>query len=177
EIFRTAVALTSVCFGILAIGIWLAPDSVARALGVISVRAAGTAMLRSDFGGLFAGLAVLCAAAAWTRSRTWILAATAMLTAIITGRTLGWAADGPGGDALEMAVEAGLAALLVAYARTLETPPAAAAARHGRTWRYVSVAALAVVVTGVATLLSPPVAERLFAAAAQKQASLNTGPL
>jgi ribonuclease Z len=174
-VMRTAVSLAGASFGGFAIGIWLAPDTAAKFVGVTSLGAAGTAMLRSDFGGLFAGMAVLCAAAAWTRSRTWIGAAAAMLAAIVTGRALGWAGDGVGGDVLEMTVEVALVALLLAYARNVAAPVAGSTARL-RSLRYVAAAVVIVVVAGVAALLSPAVTARIFAAAAQKQAPLNTAP-
>jgi ribonuclease Z len=173
---RILVALTAVCFGGFAIGIWLAPDAFAQVVGVTSVRAAGTAMLRADFGGLFAGLSVLCAVAAWTRSRVWIYAAATMLAAIVTGRALGWASNGIGGDVIEMAVEAGLIALLVGYARTADVP-ATDAMRHGRAWRYAAAAALLALVAAIAVWLSPAMTERIFAVAARQQAPLNTAPL
>jgi ribonuclease Z len=175
-IVRSLVAFTGVCFGVFAIGIWLAPDAAAQFVGVTSVRASGTAMLRSDFGGLFAGMSVLCAVAAWTRSRVWIYAAATMLTAIVIGRALGWVSNGIGGDVVEMAVEGGLTALLLGYARSLDAA-ADGTPRRGRAWRYAVTAAFVVLVAAIAVWLSPAMTERIFAAAARQQAPLNTAPL
>ena len=117
-ISRSVVSLAGLLFAALALGIWVAPDYAARQAGVGAVGAAGTATLRADLGGLFAGMAVLCGAAAWTRRRPWIDAAGTMLTAIVVGRALGWTSAGRiGGDVIEMAIELGIIAALVAMAR------------------------------------------------------------
>src|SRR6185436_11741749 len=173
---RTAVSIASVGFGGMAIGIWLAPDAAARLVGVTSLGEAGTAMLRSDFGGLFAGMGLLCAAAAWTKSRPWILSAAAMLTGVATGRALGWIDSGIGPDVVEMAIELGLIAVLLGFARGVGSPAAAAPARphHTRAALAFAVAAVSIVVGGVAALLSPSLTARIFAAGAQKQAPLDT---
>jgi hypothetical protein len=80
------------------------------------VRTAGAAMLRADLALLFAGIAVLCGAAARTQSRTWIVAAVTMLTAIVAGRMLGWVSGGEiGRDVAESSIELGLIATLIAF--------------------------------------------------------------
>lgn len=175
---RAAVSLAGVSFGFLALAIWLAPEMAARFVGVESVRAAGLAMLRSDFGGLFAGMAILCGAAAWTKSRAWTIAAATMLAAIVTGRTLGWVSGGIGPDVLEMGVELGLIAVLMAYLRAID-PPAANERRapRRRAWRVAAVVAIAVPVALAAALMSPAVTARIFAAGARQQAPSNTAPL
>src|SRR5262245_15487810 len=175
NMMRAAVAIGSAGFATLAIAIWLAPDTAARLNGVEIVRAAGSAMLRSDFGGLFAGLAVLCGAAAWTRSRAWILAAAAMLAAVVTGRALGWISGGIGGDIGAMAIELALIALLIVYARSIEAPASSTPSRPARRgWMYAIAATVAVAIAAVAALLSPAMTQRIFAAAAQAQTTSNT---
>ena len=83
---RALVALASLLFAGVALVIWAAPAPVALALGLEPVGSGGAVMVRADLGGLFAGLSLLCAAAAWTRSAPWSLVAAAMLGAIAVGR-------------------------------------------------------------------------------------------
>src|SRR5262245_5152308 len=124
---RIFVSLASVFFGALAIGTWLTPEGVASQFGLEAVRLAGYATLRADLGGLFAGLAILCGVAAATKGRAWIVAAASVLAAIVTGRALSWVSAGRiGPDVLSMAIELGILASLVAFARA--TNPATAVA-------------------------------------------------
>jgi ribonuclease Z len=179
RISRMLVALTSLGFAAVALLIWVAPEPAAQRLGLEAVHSNGTAVLRSDLGGLFAGMALLCGAAAWTRRRAWVLAAASMLAAIVAGRFLGWVSQGAvGGDIVELAVEIGVLAALAGLARTPTVEPAAGA--H-RSWRPVTVAAalLPVVIAGGTTaLVSPAVQLRIFNRAAQARAGIvNTAPL
>jgi ribonuclease Z len=190
RILRTLVSITSLAFAALAAAIWTSPESAARQVGVEAIRASGFAMLRADFGGLFAGMAVLCAAAATTQSRAAIRAATTMIAAILVGRTLGWINAGRiGSDVVEMAVEIGVAVLLVLYARggaraassgtAPEQPAKRAAERRGNGRPALIAGALAgVVLAGVAALLTPAMEQRMFAAGARRRtSSVNRAPL
>lgn len=182
---RAIVSSASVFFGALALGIWAAPERAATVAGVEAVRAAGTAMLRADLGGLFAGMAVLCGVAAWTRRRPWTVAAATMLAAIVTGRALGWVGAGRiGGDAGEMAIELAILAALLAYARGLNhvatggEPTPAIAGLHRRRSAVVAGVLVALGGCGGAALLTPGVQQRIYDAGARRRAStVNTAPL
>jgi ribonuclease Z len=189
RISRTIVSLASLFFGALALGIWAAPDLAARYAGVEPVRAAGTAMLRADVGGLFAGMAALCGVAAWTRRRTWIVAAATMLTAIVAGRMLGWISAGRiSNDIGELAIELGAIAALAVFARSLRPDRAlpivsergvtADRARPRSRRLALAVCAVVAVPAGVAALLAPAAEQRIFDAGARRMASvIDTTPL
>lgn len=191
RISRTVVAVASVSFAALALIIWAAPELAGRQAGVEPVGVAGLAMLRSELGGLFAGMAVLCGAAAWTKRLPWIAAATSMLAAIVIGRTLGWISTGAiGRDVGEMAIELAVIAALVVLARdvrrldslTIDRRGAASeqsgAPVHSRR-RFVLASALLVVpLGGVTALLTPSVEQRIFDSAARRTAAIvNAAPL
>src|SRR5262245_35591750 len=138
RISRTLVALASLGFAGVALLIWAAPQQAAQTLGLEAVRSGGTAVLRSDLGGLFAGMALVCGAAAWTRSHTWILDAASMIGAIVVGRLVGWVGQGRiGGDAIQLAVELTVLISLIGMARGTGTDRQ----RQHRAWRPVTVAA------------------------------------
>src|ERR671922_2541087 len=79
RISRIVVALASLGLAGAALTLWTAPAQSARMLGLEPLRASGVAVVRADLGGLFAGLALLCGAAAWTRQSAWSFAAAAVL--------------------------------------------------------------------------------------------------
>lgn len=135
---RVIVALASPLFACAALAIWAAPEQAVQRLGLETVRTTGLSVVRADIGGLFAGMSILCTAAAWTRSRPWIFAALAVLVSIVAGRSVGWISNrGIGSDVLEFAVEIGLVAALLGVARG--SPPAVATVSQGasrrRLWR------------------------------------------
>lgn len=178
-ISRILVAFASLGFAGVALLIWAAPQQAAQSLGLEAVRSSGTAVLRSDLGGLFAGMALLCAAAAWTRRRAWILAAAPMIGAIIAGRTVGWISRGAvGADVAELAIETTVLAALASLARASRVQSPAS----GRSsWRPATVAAAvlpAVALSSTAAFVSPGVQLRIFNRAAQQRAGVvNTAPL
>jgi len=181
---RTIASAAALFFGGLAIAVWAAPDLAARHLGVEALGVAGTAMLRAEVGGLFAGLAALCGTAAWTSGRHWMIAATMMLLAVMSGRAVGWASAGRvGGDAAEMVVELVLVTALFAAARRATAPPAgsATANRGAHRWSRPAIVAtvlLAVPVGVAAALLSPGVQQRVYdVGAGRLAATINASPL
>jgi ribonuclease Z len=179
---RAIVSLASLLFGVLALGIWAAPERAATLVGVEAVRAAGTVMLRAELGGLFAGMAILCGVAAVTKRRAWIASATTMLAAIVTGRTLGWMSAGRiGGDLAEMAVELAVMGALLRFGRAA-SPSAGAtvtASPASRRWRVAIAGALvAVPAVGLAAFLTPGMQQRIYDAGARRRsATINTAPL
>jgi len=178
RISRIVVSLASLFFAGVALAIWVAPEQAAHRLGIEAVRATGIAVVRADIGGLFAGMSLLCAAAAWTRRSSWSLAAASILGGIVVGRSLGWISRGAiGSDFVELAIELGLVAALLGLAPS-STPGVRLAPR---TWRptMVLVGALLVVpVAGVTAFLSPQLQQRLFDRAARQRAStINSAPL
>jgi ribonuclease Z len=176
RVSRALVALASVLFGCVAVAIWAAPAQAAHALGLEPLRGGGAAVIRADVGGLFAGLALLCAAAARTRRSPWSLAAAAVLGAIVIGRTLGWiSASRVGPDLPELLIELTLIAALVALARTA-APPAASPRRPRTTIPLIAIGIVAL--AGTTALVSPRVQDRIFKTAAGKRAAtINAAPL
>jgi ribonuclease Z len=178
RISRTLVALASLGFALVALLIWAAPQQAAQTLGLEAVRSGGTAVLRSDLGGLFAGMALVCGAAAWTRRHTWILAAASMIGAIVIGRLIGLVGQGRiGGDAIQLAVELTVLISLIGLARGTGTDQQ----RQHRVWRPATVAAAfvpMVAIGGTTAFVNPGVQMRIFDRAAQQRAgTVNTAPL
>ncbi|MGD9903394.1 MAG: MBL fold metallo-hydrolase [Vicinamibacterales bacterium] len=178
RISRAIVALASVTFAGLALAIWSAPEAAAQRLGLEAVGVAGAIAVRAEIGGLFAGMAILSAAAAWTAARAWILAEASLLGAIAVGRLVGWGEVGVG-SVPELIVELGLLAALIRLARSA-TGGVGPTAAGRRSWRPVAVTAavLAVPAAGAAALMTPGVQQRVFdRAAAARAATVNTAPL
>jgi ribonuclease Z len=178
RISRIVVALASMVFAGVALAIWTAPAQAARMIGLEPFRAAGAAVVGANIGGLFAGLALLCGAAAWTRQSTWSLAAGAILGVIVLGRGLGWISSGQvGSDVPELLIELTLIAALFLLARG-DRPSVYVAPR--RNWRPIVLAsALGIVaLAGTIALANPSVQQRMFdAAAAKRAATINAAPL
>ncbi len=179
---RVLVTVASLLFCGLALAFWIAPDGVARSLGLEAVRDGGTRVLRADLGGLFAGLAILCGAAAATLRRSWIVAAISVLGAVITGRVVGWIGGGaPGGDLVEFALEVAILAALISAARgTAADASATPVAPRRKRPAAIALAALTLVAFagGVAVMASPSLQQRIFDGAAKKMAAtVNSAPL
>ena len=171
---RLVVVVASVLFAALGLQLWFAPELAAQRFGIVAVSASGVNSIRADLGGVFVGLSLLCGAAVWTGRRVWFVAATAVLGAIVFGRSIGWLTVGSSNDLVELGVEIGLIAALAASAR-LDSVRAGAR----RSFRPVAIAAVIVIATaGVAAGLSPSVQQTLFdAAARERTADVNTAPL
>jgi ribonuclease Z len=176
---RFIVMVAAVLFAGLGIELWVAPDQAAHRLGLEAVRAGGSAALRADLGGLFVGLAVLCAVAAWTRRRPWIVAATSVLAAIVCGRSIEWISNGRvAGGVTELIVELAVIAALIVIGRG----SASSDRIDRRRFLKPTIAATAIlVVLGVGTaaaLFNPTVQQRVFdRAAAKLTAATNLAPL
>ena len=170
---RVVVALAGAGFAGVALMIWAAPDQAAQSLGLEAVGSTGTAVVRSDLGGLFGGMAVLCGVAAWTARRAWSLAAVSMFGAIAVGRTLGWISGGVGSDSAEFAIEL---AVLVALGVLARTARPEARARRGSWWRTAAFVTLgAAAAACAAALASPGVQARMFERAASDRAGVTNG--
>src|SRR5688500_15709160 len=130
NIRRVVIALSSLGFASVAAMCWIAPDQAARSFGLEAIDATGVASLRADLGGLFAGLAIVRAAAAWTQLRSWYIAAAALTGAIVTGRLLSWLANGPSNDAAALTIEVMVLASLLQAMRATATPQRNAASRR-----------------------------------------------
>ena len=72
---RVLVSISAVFFACIGIAVWVAPDLIAHRLGLEAIRDSGRIALRADMGGLFVGLAIMCAAAVATRRRLGLKAA------------------------------------------------------------------------------------------------------
>jgi ribonuclease Z len=178
---RIVVALASLLFIGTALFLWVAPSQGAARFGLEFAGANGQASLRADLGGLFAGMAVMCAVAAWTGRSSWSLAAASVLASIAVGRALGWIVNlSIAGDLVDFVIEVGVVFALLGVAKGAESAPASEPRR--RSWRRTGAAAalvvLASVAVGAAALLNPKVEQRIFDRAAQQRTSAtNTAPL
>ena len=178
RISRAVVALASALFASFALAIWIVPGEAAHTLGLEPVGANGTAVVRADVGGLFAGLALLCGMAAWGRLAAWSLAAAAVVASVVAGRVVGWlGAGGIGGDITELSVEVACLGALLTLARRMG-PSSPGVPRPS--WRpLVLLSGLAIIpVAGVTVLVSPRVQQRMFDIGAGKRAAtVNTAVL
>ena len=178
SVSRVIVSIASLLFAGLAMELWVVPEQAAQRLGIEMVRATGMPVVRADLGGLFAGMAMLCAAAAWAMRHTLSYAAAIMLVAIAVGRTLGWIASGViGNDLMELGIELGVIAALCGMATDTSAVPSGTR----RTWRTttaVRALLLIPVAGGAAALLSPGLQQQIFDRAAQQMAAtINSAPL
>lgn len=178
RIARFLVTLAALLFAGLGLGFWLAPESSAHRFAVEAIGTLGLTTLRADLGGLFVGLALLCAAAAWSTSRAWFLAAAGVLAAVIVGRAIGWIAGGSSGGVLDLAIEVGALLALLAGARLATTRDGGAARRSaGAAWVLGSVLAVAALAAG-AVLFSTGVQQWIFDQGAKRvAATVNAAPL
>jgi len=174
RINRIVVACASLGFVAAALGIWVAPEEAARLLGFETVQPGGTAAVRADIGGLFAGLAALCGMAAWTERRSWSLGGAAVVGGIAFGRLLDWLGNRAlGHDVPALLVELLLLASLLGLARDASKTTGSSA------WAVKLAGLLMVVVmSGAVALTSGDLQMRLFAAGAERRAgTINTAPL
>jgi hypothetical protein len=131
RVSRALVALASPLFAAVAVAIWLVPDQAALMLGLEPVNPRGAAVIRADLGGLFAGVSLLCAIAAWTQSSPWSHAAAAIFGAVVAGRALGWVGAGRiGSDIPDMLIELTLLAALASLARSSAARPVGSTERR-----------------------------------------------
>jgi ribonuclease Z len=177
RIARVLVTFASLLFAVLALELWAAPQQAAHRLGLEVTRSSGWTVLRADLGGLFAGMAILCGAAAWTARRAWCVAAASMLAAIALGRVAGWVGHrGIGGDVIETTFELVVIVALLGLARRPSgagaTPPARGEShRRVRRLSLVAGAVLLLIVASAASLLNANVQQQIFDLAAQQRAS------
>lgn len=176
---RIVVMLAALLFAGVALEFWVVPDQAAQQFGIEAVRATGLSNLRADMGGLFLGLALLCGAGAWTKSRGGLIAATVMLAAVVVGRAFGSLVDGQvRGSAPELAVELIALAALIVYARSLGATPRPRQVPSRKSFKLALVALAVLTIGTAAALLTPGVQQKLFDRAAQQlSARTNTAPL
>jgi ribonuclease Z len=183
RISRVLVTFASLLFAALALELWVAPQQAAHRLGLEALRPSGLAVLRADLGGLFAGMSLLCGVAAWTRGRSWCIAAASMLAAIALGRATGWIGNRAiGNDIFELAIELVIVVALLGLARRASTAEVATpesgepSGRMGRP-ALIAGAVLVLLVAGAATLLSANVQQEIFNLAAKQRASTTNSAL
>lgn len=179
RISRLIVALAGLFFAGAALALWMTPETAAHRLGIEIVRATAVPVVRADLGGLFAAMAVLSLAAAWTRRPSWIYPAVAVVTAVVIGRCLGWIANrGIGRDVIEFAVELGvIAALLCTLPGSLQ-PRVPEPRRIRRSSLIAMVIVMVPAALGAAALMNEGLEQRIFERAAQQRAAVvNRAPL
>ena len=102
------------------LGFWFATRPMAQLFGIEGVGETGLVSLRADYGGLFLGVAVLCAAGAWARRRASLIAASVILTAAVAGRLIGGILGGVAGIGVrDLAIELFALTAVILYARSL----------------------------------------------------------
>jgi ribonuclease Z len=89
KLHRVVVMLFGALFATIGIGFWVAPEMAADSFGIGAVATSGLVALRAELGGLFIGLAALCLAGAWLKSRALLLAAAVLVGAVVAGRVVG----------------------------------------------------------------------------------------
>jgi ribonuclease Z len=176
---RLIVMLAAVLFAGVGLEFWIAPEQAAHRFGLEAIRAGGVSTLRADLGGLFVGLAFLCAGAAWTKRPSWILASGGVLIAIVLGRSIGWfGSRQSAGDLLQFAIEAIVLGSLAAMARPTASPAGGRPRRHLRPGLAIGVVFIIAAAGASATLLNPGVQQTIFdRAAGQLTATVNAAPL
>jgi ribonuclease Z len=179
RISRAIVALSSLLFAGVALALWLTPAAAAQRFGLEAAGAAGTATLRADLGGLFAGMAILSALAAWTMRQAWSYANAAILTAIVFGRAMGWIGNQAiGGDALDLVIELVIIAALLGLARRAVPTNPIPSRRRQHPVMIAGAVLLIPAVGGLAVLSVPSVQQKIFDfGARQKSGTVNRAPL
>lgn len=178
QISRIVALVVAALFAVIGLGFWAAPERTALTFNVEAVGLKGLSSLRSDFGGLFVGLALLSLLGAWLRRGSLLVAAALVLAAVALGRLIGLVANGPAGFSFPMlAVEVGAGVALVLCARGLRAPPVPGAKSNPR--RAIVAGAVALVaVIAVAIVLNPGVQRSMFErGAARAVATSNTAVL
>lgn len=174
---RYIAMLLGLLFAVFGLAFWVVPEAAAQRLGIGASGVLGIGTLRADLGGLFLGLAALCAAAAWSRRRSWLVAVALVLATIVLGRAVGWVTDGAGGGIAELAVEL---AALGALGYCLHGSRPAEGAPAGAVRAALIAAGVLIAATTAATwvLRSATVEQWIFDAAAEQRAgTVNTAPL
>ena len=169
--------LATLLFAAVGLGFWFAPEETAAQMGLEAASASSLMVARADLGGLFFGMALLCALAIRTGRRAWFMAAASIVGAIAMGRSIGWISAGPSNDYIDMAIELGIMAALIAAGRQ---PQSATTVAPRSPLKPIAIAAsiLIVMAGGAAAAFSPSVQQRLFdKAAAERTSTVNTAPL
>ena len=175
RISKILVLLYAALFAVLGLAFWTNPERAALRFDLDALGASGLATLRGDLGGMFIGLAGLCAIGALTRRRLLLLAAAGVLSAIVVGRIINMIVHaGAAGPPINLPVEAIGIAVLVWHARSLDKPATPMATRSRLIWGAgLGVGVLAL----VAALLSAPVEDALFQRIARQTLTSNNAAL
>ena len=70
RIAQATIVIAALLFAAVALAVWVAPLETAERLGLAVTGRAGLTSLRTEIGGLFVGLALLCGGAAASQRRT-----------------------------------------------------------------------------------------------------------
>lgn len=179
QLSRITVSVAAVFFAAVGVAFWIAPEAAGRVQGLRPDGGTGVATLRADLGGLFLVLGALCAIGAWTRRRSALVAAAAILGAILVGRGLGWVAGaGAPGSVPALVVEVlALTALLVRY-RVTRAPrvPGGTPTHRLRTAGIASATVLLLAAVGAA--MNPALQQTFYDRMAMRMtARMNSAPL
>jgi ribonuclease Z len=179
RVSRSLVGMSALLFSGLAVGFWAAPEETATRFGLQAVGSVGVTALRAEVGGLFMGLAALCAVGAWTNGRHWMVAAMFVLVSIVSGRSIAWIANGGvGRDVLELGIELLVIAALWAASRDSRSSQTIDPRRFRRPVVVATAILFVGATVGTAALFEPSIQQALFdRAARQRSATTNTSPL
>jgi ribonuclease Z len=168
---RSLVAVVAIFFAVLGLSFWVAPESAAHRFDLAPLGTAGVSALRADLGGLFVAIALLCAAGAWSKQRSWLLAAALVLASVVLGRMIGAVASGRVSGLSELYIELAALAAIVGCAHALRSGAPAARPRRARA-AWVAGVSFVVMGGGLATVLSNARVEQwIFDHAAQDLAA------
>ena len=173
---RILVAVYGVLFGVMGLGFWLAPDRLGARLGVSAIDLAGVCTLRGGLGGALLLLSALCLVGLWRRSRLLLGLGAALLSLIVAGRLLSWAATGdPAGLIPNVPIELIGAVSLALHARAVGD-----GSGPRRPLRALAVSGLVVagLIAAVAVALNTPaVQDRVLAAFVRQSVAKDTAAL
>jgi ribonuclease Z len=179
RISRSIVGMSALLFAALAVGFWAAPEETAARFGLHAVGTGGVTALRAELGGLFMGLAVLCAAGTWTNGRHWMVAAMFVLVSIVSGRSIAWMANGAvGKDLIELVIELLVISGLWAASRDSRSSQTVDPRRFRRPVGVATAILVVGATAGTAALFEPSIQQALFdRGARQRSATINVSPL
>lgn len=166
KITRVLVTVYGVLFAAVGLGFWIAPAVLAQRFNIEGLGISGLSTIRADLGGLFLTLSALCFVGLMTKRRSMLIAAALMLTVIVIGRLIGWAASGElTGLAGMLVVEIVGVGVLAAHIRTLKLWPDEPPPKIFKTLATALAVILVVAGLGAVAGHTPAVQDRLFARA------------
>jgi Domain of unknown function (DUF4345) len=118
---RGVLGLIAAFFMLLGLRFMFLPDSIAAEFSVSAAGVPGLSTLRADLGGSMTAIGIFVALGLRAGATRWLYAAIIALIAVVAGRLVGFAVDGPAQPSLlACTIEAAFIALLALGARRLQ---------------------------------------------------------